>query len=100
MKNSKKEIATQRILILFDNAVSNARNNPRLAERQAQIARKISMRFKIKMPWQIRTSFCKKCKKFIVPGVTSKVRVGRSNVKSVRITCGFCNQTYRKLIDQ
>ena len=100
MKNSKKEIATQRILILFDNAVSNARNNPKLAERQAQIARKISMRFKIKMPWQIRTSFCKKCKKFIVPGVTSKVRVGRSNVKSVRITCGFCNQTYRKLIDQ
>ena len=100
MKNSKKEIATQRILILFDNAVSNARNNPRLAERQAQIARKISMRFKIKMPWQIRSSFCKKCKKFIVPGVTSKVRVGRSNVKSVRITCGFCNQTYRKLIDQ
>ena len=100
MKNSKKEIATQRILILFDNAVSNARNNPRLAERQAQIARKISMRFKIKMPWQIRTSVCKKCKKFIVPGVTSKVRVGRSNVKSVRITCGFCNQTYRKLIDQ
>ena len=100
MKNSKKEIATQRILILFDNAVSNARNNPKLAERQAQIARKISMRFKIKMPWQIRTSFCKKCKKFIVPGVTSKVRVGRSNVKSVRITCGFCNQTYRKLLDQ
>ena len=100
MKNSKKEIATQRILILFDNAVSNARNNPKLAERQAQIARKIYMRFKIKMPWQIRTSFCKKCKKFIVPGVTSKVRVGRSNVKSVRITCGFCNQTYRKLIDQ
>ena len=45
MKNSKKEIATQRILILFDNAVSNARNNPKLAERQAQIARKISMRF-------------------------------------------------------
>ena len=69
MKNSKKEIATQRILILFDNAVSNARNNPKLAERQAQIARKISMRFKIKMPWQIRISFCKKCKKFIVPSI-------------------------------
>ena len=100
MKNSKKEIATQRILILFENAVSNASKNPRLAERQAQIARKISMRFKIKMPWQIRTSFCKKCKKFIVPGTTSKVRIGRSNVKSIRITCVFCNHTYRKLIAQ
>ena len=100
MKNSKKEIATQRILILFDNAVSNVRNNPKLAQKQAQIARKISMRFKIKMPWQIRTSFCKKCKKFIVPSVSSKVRIGRSNVKSIRITCNFCNHTYRKLIAQ
>ena len=80
MKNSKKEIATQRIMILFDNAVSNARSNPKLAERQAQIARKISMRFKINMPWQIRTSFCKKCKKFIVPTISSKVRVGRTSV--------------------
>ena len=100
MKNSKKEIATQRILILFDNAVSNARNNPRLAERQAQIARKISMRFKIKMPWQILISFCKKCKKFIVPSISSRDRIGRSSVKSIRITCNFCNHTYRKLIPQ
>ena len=100
MKNSKKEIATRRILILFDNAVSNASKNPKLAERQAHIARKISMRFKINMPWQIRTSFCKKCKKFIVPAVSSKVRIGRSNIKSVRITCNFCNHTYRKIIAQ
>jgi ribonuclease P protein subunit RPR2 len=100
MKNSKKEIAAQRILILFDSAISNARNNPKLAERQAQIARQISMRFKIKMPWQIQTSFCKKCKKFIVPSISSRVRIGRSSVKSIRITCNFCNHTYRKLIPQ
>ena len=100
MKNSKKEIATQRILILFENAVSNASKNPRLAERQAQIARKITMPFKIKMTWQILTSLCKKCKKFIVPTISSKVRVGRTSVKSIRITCYFCNHTYRKIIPQ
>ena len=100
MKNSKKEIAKERILILFENAISNARNNPELAQRQASIARKISMRFKIQMPWQIRSSFCKKCKKFIVPNISSKVRIGRSQVKSIRITCDFCNHTYRKLIPQ
>ena len=100
MKNSKKEIATQRILILFESAVLNARKNPKLAERQAQAARKISMRFRIKMPWQIRISFCKQCKKFIVPSISSKVRIGRSNVRSIRITCSFCNNTYRKLLPQ
>ena len=100
MKNSKKQIAMKRMEILFNNALSNAQINPGLAQRQAEIAKKISLKFKIKMPFEISSSFCKKCKKFIVPSVTSKVRIGRSNVKSIRITCNFCNHTYRKLIDQ
>jgi ribonuclease P protein subunit RPR2 len=98
MKNSKKEIATKRIEILFTNAVSNARLEPDLAERQALLAKKISMKYKIKMPYEIRSCFCKKCKKFIVPGINSRVRIGRSNVKSIRVTCNFCTHTYRKII--
>jgi len=98
MKKAKKEIATKRIDILFKNAVSNARTDSDLAEKQAMSAKKISMKYKIKMPYEIRSCFCKKCKKFIVPGINSKVRVGRSNVKSIRITCNFCTHTYRKII--
>ena len=98
MKNSKKQIATQRIQILFHNALSNAKNNPRLAQKQAEIAKKISMKFKIKMPIEIRSSFCKKCKKFIVPNISSRVRVGQSNVKSISVTCNFCTHTYRNII--
>ena len=98
MNNSKKEIATKLIEILFANAVSNARLEPDLAERQALLAKKISMKYKIKMPYEIRSCFCKKCKKFIVPGINSKVRIGRSNVKSIRVTCNFCTHTYRKII--
>ena len=99
MKNSKKQIATQRIQILFHNALSNAKNNPGLAERQAEIAKKISMKFKIKMPFELNSSFCKKCKKFIPPGIASKIRLG-SKPKSIRITCSYCNHTYRKIISQ
>ena len=99
MKNSKKQIATQRMQILFHNALSNAKNNPRLAERQAEIVKKISMKFKIKMPFEISSSFCKKCKKFIPPGIASKTRLG-SKPKSIRITCSYCNHTYRKIISQ
>ena len=47
MKNSKKQIAMKRMEILFNNALSNAQNNPRLAQRQAEIAKKISLKFKI-----------------------------------------------------
>tara|TARA_B100001750_G_C15291832_1_gene487726 strand:- start:431 stop:742 length:312 start_codon:yes stop_codon:yes gene_type:complete len=98
MKNSKKEIATKRMKILYNNAVLSARNNPELAQRQALIAKKISMKFKIKMPFELHSSFCKKCKKFIVPNISSRVRVGQNNVKSICITCNFCSHTYRKII--
>ena len=99
MKNSKKQIATRRIEILFNNALSNAKTNPRLAQRQAEIAKKISLKFKIKMPFEVSSSFCKNCKKFIAPGVVSKIRLG-SKPKSIRITCLYCNHTYRKIISQ
>ena len=99
MKKAKKEIATKRMYILFKNAVSNARTNADLAERQAITAKKISMKYKIRMPYEIRSCFCKKCKKFIAPGITSKIRLG-SKPKSIRITCSYCNHTYRKIISQ
>ncbi|MDC0159426.1 RNase P subunit [Candidatus Nitrosopelagicus sp.] len=99
MKNSKKQIALKRMEILFNNAILNAKNNPSLAQKQAEIAKKISMKFKIKMPFEISSSFCKKCKKFISPGIASKIRLG-SKPKSIRITCSYCNHTYRKIISQ
>jgi len=63
MKNSKKEIAIKRMEILFNNALLNARNIPKLAQKQALIIKGISMKFKSTMPPEIRFSFCKKCKK-------------------------------------
>ena len=98
MKNSKKEIANKRIEVLFKNAISNSRTNPELAQRQAEIIRKLSMKFRIKMPWEIRSRFCKKCKKFITPGINSRTRLGRGKIKSIRITCCFCEHTYRKVL--
>ena len=36
--------------------------------------------------------------KFIVPGVNSRIRIGRSKEKCIRITCMKCNHVYRKII--
>ncbi len=100
MKPGVKKIALERMEILIDNALSNAKTNPKLAQRQALLAKKISMRHKVKMPYELRIVFCKKCKSFIAPGINSKIRVGRSAIKSIRITCNFCGHTYRKVIAQ
>ncbi|MGI0047719.1 MAG: ribonuclease P protein component 4 [Nitrosotalea sp.] len=98
MKASLRDLIIERMQILIQNALSNARPDPELAERQASLAKRLSTKYRVRMPYELRMNFCKKCKKFIVPGFTSRIRLGRSDVKSIRITCKFCNHTYRKII--
>ena len=100
MNPSRKKIALERMYILVKIAISNARSDPNLAEKQANSARRISTRYRIRMPYELRINFCKKCKKFIVPGINSRIRIGRTHLKSIRITCNFCEHTYRKVIAQ
>ena len=100
MKPVIRKIALERMQILIDNAISNARTNPELSQRHAQLARRISTKYNIRMPYILRIVFCKKCKSFIAPGINSKIRLGRASVKSIRITCNFCGHTYRKIIPQ
>ena len=88
----------ERMQILIDSAISNARTNPELSQRQASIARRISTKYKIRMPYHLRIVFCKKCKSFIAPGLNSRIRLGRTSVKSIRISCNLCGHTYRKII--
>ena len=100
MKQSQKTIALERMEILMKNSIFNARSNPQLAERQAFLAKKISTKYRIPMPYEMKICFCKKCKSFIAPGITSKIRVGRSSLKSIRVTCWYCGHTYRKAMAQ
>jgi len=100
MKSATHQIALERMEILIRNAILNSRTNPSLAQRQATLAKKISTKYRVQMPYHIRMNFCKKCKKFIAPGIDARIRMGRSSIKSIRITCGFCNHTYRKIISK
>lgn len=86
--------------ILIEKAIFNAKINPELSQRQAFLARRISTRHKIRMPYDLRMVFCKKCKSFITPGLNSRIRIGRTSVKSIRISCNLCGHTYRKIISQ
>ncbi|MBT5200994.1 MAG: RNase P subunit [Thaumarchaeota archaeon] len=100
MKSRVREIAMERMQILIDSAITNVKINPELSQRQAFLARRISTRHKIRMPYPLRMVFCKKCKSFITPGLNSRIRMGRSSVKSIRISCNLCGHTYRKIIPQ
>ncbi len=88
----------ERMQILIDSAISNARTDPDLSQRYASLARRISTKYKIRMTYHLRMVFCKKCKSFIAPGINSRIRLGRTSVKSIRISCNLCGHTYRKII--
>jgi ribonuclease P protein subunit RPR2 len=95
-KQQAKEIASERIEILV--ACALAEKDAGLAGRQAALAKKMAMRHRLRLPYGVRHLFCKKCKAFIVPGRTSRVRTGRSKTRALRVTCGICGHTYRKVL--
>jgi len=98
VKPAIRKIALERMQILIDNAITNARTDPELSQRQAFLARRISSKYKIRMPFDLRMVFCKKCKSFIAPGINSRIRIGRTSVKSIRISCNLCGHIYRKIM--
>ena len=95
-KAQAKEIARERIDILVKSALKE--KDVALAARQARLARQVAMRYRVRLPYGARQLFCKKCKAFIVPGRSSRVRVGRAKIKAIRITCLRCGHTYRKIM--
>lgn len=95
-KPQVKEIARERIDILVKSALNE--KDETLAAKQAQQAKKIAMRFRVRLPYEARQLYCKRCKAFIVPGRGARVRVGRAKTRAVRITCLKCGHTYRKIL--
>jgi ribonuclease P protein subunit RPR2 len=97
-RQQAKEIARERIEILVRSAVKEG--NEVLAARQALQAKKIAMRFRVRLPYEARQLFCKKCKSFIVPGRSARVRIGGAKTRAVRITCLRCGHTYRRVLPE
>jgi ribonuclease P protein subunit RPR2 len=95
-KAEVKELARERIEILLASALRE--KDEGLAAMQAGLAKKIAMRHRVRLPYKMRQLFCKKCKTFVVPGRTARVRIGRASTKAVRLTCARCGHTYRRVI--
>lgn len=97
-KQAAKEIAKERIRLLIDHALREALYDDILANNQARLAKKIAMRMRLRLPYEIRQLYCKRCKQFILPGISSRIRTGRSRLKAIRITCLKCGHIYHKVL--
>ena len=90
-----KRIAIQRIHILFRLARETYREDSTLAQRYVNIARKIAMAAKVRLPVEYRRQVCRHCKSFILPGVTCRVRIKQRREPHVVITCLKCGEHMR-----
>jgi len=91
-KNKIKNIATQEIRRLFKLAGEIFDKNPERAHRYVQIALKISTKVKVSIPGIYKRRYCKKCKKFLVPGKNCRVR---TRDKMLVQTCLNCKNIRR-----
>ena len=87
-------IAKERIKILFNLAEKEFKKHPGRSKRYVELARRIGLRYNLRLPKQLKRKFCKNCNTLLVPGFTSKVRIS-SKQKAVIIKCLECDKIYR-----
>ncbi|MBU0536450.1 MAG: ribonuclease P, partial [Nanoarchaeota archaeon] len=80
-------IARNRIKELFRQADLAAKDRMDLANRYVTLARKISMKYKVKIPPELRRKFCRHCYKYMLPGKTSRVRIAKQRVIYYCLNC-------------
>ncbi|MEM5777887.1 MAG: ribonuclease P [Candidatus Aenigmatarchaeota archaeon] len=98
MKRGKKpkwqlEIAKERIKILFSLAKKEVEKKPERAKRYIELARKISLRYNIRLS-NLKRYFCKKCNMPLIAGKTSLHRLDSAK-KTLNIICKNCGNIIR-----
>jgi RNase P subunit RPR2 len=96
---TKEEVAAL-VKLLTESSVSLARTDMELAKKQAALARRVMLRFNLKLDPSLKRFTCRGCKSLLVPGVNARVRLGHGKPTTVRITCIGCGRVNRKILGQ
>ena len=97
VKIKKRIIEKKREKQLLEYPIYNSKNDVRLSIVHANIIKNLCTKFNVRLDFSERMLFCHKCKRFIVPGFNSRIRLSKIR-KSINITCLFCGYSYRKMI--
>ena len=81
------EIAKKRITFLFDEAKDSFKKDSKLSDKHIQLARRLAMKYKIKLPSELKKQFCKHCYSYLVPGINCRVRIHKHRVIYYCIKC-------------
>jgi len=82
------KIAKERIQILFHEAEKMIKEDKKLANRYIQLARKIGMRYNLRLSPQLKRKICRKCKSYLYPGITVRLSTKEGSLRIKCLTCG------------
>lgn len=85
--SSHLKIAKERIDTLFKEAALMFKKDPKLSNRYVQLARKISMKYKVKIPPNLKKRFCKHCYAYLVPSKNCRVRLTKHKLVYYCLNC-------------
>ncbi len=89
----ERRIALERMEILFRQAEREAlQGRAARARRYVDLARRIGMRYNVRVPAAFKRRFCKACLAYLIPGVNARFRVGRGRLV---VTCTGCGAVQR-----
>ncbi|MEM7821429.1 MAG: ribonuclease P protein component 4 [Candidatus Aenigmatarchaeota archaeon] len=90
-----KKIAKERIEILFNLAEKELKKHPERSRRYVELARKIGLRYNVRLKKELKRKFCKECNSFLIPGISSTIRIENGYVT---VKCSNCKKIYRYLV--
>lgn len=82
-------IAKERITILFSLAERERNDHPERSRRYVELARKIGMRYNVRLGKERKRRFCSKCNSFFIQGKNCKARA-RKEKQSIVFKCLEC----------
>lgn len=83
-----RDMVLQRVERLFSLAASEFRAHPGLSNRYAFLARRLSMRHRVRLPAEFRRHMCRHCGSYLVHGANTRVRLSGSYVTVTCLECG------------
>jgi ribonuclease P protein subunit RPR2 len=84
-----EDIAVQRIERLFELAEAEAREERKQrSQRYIELARAIGMRYRVRIPKNLKMRLCKRCYALLIPGRNARVRLRGEYMTTTCLRCG------------
>ena len=83
-----KDLAYERIILLFELAREGFKTHPERSDRYVGLARRIGMRYRVRMPEELKRQICKFCHAYLVQGFTARTRLQGTHMTTTCTVCG------------